>query len=39
MLFLDIEMPGMTALNSTKNLKRKAFIIFTTAKPDYAVGV
>jgi len=37
-LFLDIEMPGMTGIELTKNLKTKSpFIIFTTAKPDYAV--
>ena len=37
-LFLDIEMPGMTGIELTKNLKKKnPFIIFTTAKPDYAV--
>ena len=37
-LFLDIEMPGMTGIELTKNLKQKnPFIIFTTAKPDYAV--
>ena len=37
-LFLDIEMPGMTGIELTKNLKEKSpFIIFTTAKPDYAV--
>ena len=38
-LFLDIEMPGMTGIELTKNLKTKnPFIIFTTAKPDYAVN-
>src|SRR4029079_4575693 len=37
-LFLDIEMPGMTGIELTKNLKKKsAFIIFTTAKPHCAV--
>ena len=37
-LFLDIEMPGMTGIELTKNLKNQSpFIIFTTAKSDYAV--
>jgi DNA-binding LytR/AlgR family response regulator len=38
LIFLDIEMPGMTGLELTKNLGHKSpLIIFTTAKPDYAV--
>ena len=38
LLLLDIEMPGMTGIELTKNLKDKSpFIIFTTAKTDYAV--
>lgn len=38
LLLLDIEMPGMTGIELTKNLgKNKPFIIFTTAKTDYAV--
>ncbi|RYZ20351.1 MAG: response regulator transcription factor [Chitinophagaceae bacterium] len=38
LLFLDIEMPGMTGLELTKNLGHKSpLIIFTTAKKDYAV--
>lgn len=38
LLLLDIEMPGMTGLELTKNLgKDGPFIIFTTAKTDYAV--
>jgi DNA-binding LytR/AlgR family response regulator len=38
LLLLDIEMPGMTGLELTKNLGKKSpFIIFTTAKADYAV--
>lgn len=37
-LLLDIEMPGMTGLELTKNLGKKSpFIIFTTAKTNYAV--
>ncbi|MFI5185782.1 MAG: LytR/AlgR family response regulator transcription factor [Chitinophagales bacterium] len=38
LLLLDIEMPGMTGIELTKNLGKKSpFIIFTTAKTDYAV--
>jgi DNA-binding LytR/AlgR family response regulator len=38
LIFLDIEMPGMTGLELTKNLGRKSpLIVFTTAKTDYAV--
>lgn len=38
LLLLDIEMPGMTGLELTKNLgNKKPLIIFTTAKSDYAV--
>jgi len=38
LLLLDIEMPGMTGLELTKNLGEKSpLIIFTTAKTDYAV--
>lgn len=38
LLLLDIEMPGMTGLELTKKLGNKSpLIIFTTAKPDYAV--
>ena len=37
-LLLDIEMPGMTGIELTKNLgKRSPLIIFTTAKTNYAV--
>lgn len=37
-LLLDIEMPGMTGIELTKNLGKKSpFIIFTTAKTNYAV--
>ncbi len=38
LLLLDIEMPGMTGLELTKNLANKnPLIIFTTAKKEYAV--
>jgi len=38
LLLLDIEMPGMTGLELTKNLGHASpLIIFTTAKTDYAV--
>ena len=39
LLLLDIEMPGMTGLELTKNLGHASpLIIFTTAKTDYAVA-
>lgn len=38
LLFLDIEMPGMTGLELTRNLGHlKPVIIFTTSKKEYAV--
>jgi two-component system, LytTR family, response regulator len=38
LLLLDIEMPGMSGLQLTRNLGKKSpFIIFTTAKTNYAV--
>ena len=38
LLFLDIEMPGMTGIELTKKLgNKRPLIIFTTAKTDYAV--
>ena len=38
LLLLDIEMPGMTGLELTRNLGKKApIIIFTTVKKEYAV--
>lgn len=38
LIFLDIEMPGMTGLQFTRNLAgKKPVIIFITSKKDYAV--
>jgi DNA-binding LytR/AlgR family response regulator len=38
LLFLDIEMPGMTGLELTRNLgNQRPVIIFTTSKKEYAV--
>ncbi|MDB5200462.1 MAG: DNA-binding response regulator [Chitinophagaceae bacterium] len=38
LLFLDIEMPGMTGIELTRNLvDKKPIIIFTTSKTEYAV--
>jgi DNA-binding LytR/AlgR family response regulator len=38
LLLLDIEMPGMTGLELTRNLgKKRPVIIFTTVKKEYAV--
>ncbi len=38
LVFLDVEMPGLTGLELIKNLgSKKPLIIFTTAKNDYAV--
>lgn len=36
-ILLDIEMPGMTGLELTRNLEKGPVIIFTTSKRDYAV--
>jgi DNA-binding LytR/AlgR family response regulator len=36
LLFLDIEMPGMTGLELVKSLSRKPIIIFTTSQKKYA---
>lgn len=37
LLFLDVEMPGMTGLELTRNLDKDVIIILTTYKRDYAV--
>jgi DNA-binding LytR/AlgR family response regulator len=36
-MFLDIQMPGITGLNFLKSLKNPPKVIFTTAFPDHAV--
>jgi DNA-binding LytR/AlgR family response regulator len=36
-IFLDIEMPGITGINFLKSLKLPPKVIFTTAYPNYAV--
>ena len=37
LLFLDIQLPGLTGLNFYKSLIHKPKVIFTTAYPDHAV--
>ncbi|MEM9916769.1 MAG: LytTR family DNA-binding domain-containing protein [Bacteroidota bacterium] len=37
LIFLDVEMPGMTGLEFIRSLKTKPLIILTTAYPDYAL--
>jgi DNA-binding LytR/AlgR family response regulator len=37
LLFLDIQMPGLTGLSLARSLKRPPLIIFTTAYPRFAV--
>ncbi|HWY35171.1 MAG TPA: LytTR family DNA-binding domain-containing protein [Nitrosopumilaceae archaeon] len=37
LVFLDIEMPGMSGLELVSNLKERPIIIFITAKKEYAV--
>ncbi|MFT3824261.1 MAG: LytTR family DNA-binding domain-containing protein [Chitinophagaceae bacterium] len=36
LLFLDIEMPGMTGIELLRSLPRKPLVIFTTSNKDYA---
>lgn len=36
-ILLDIEMPGMTGLELTRNLEKGPVIVFTTSKRDYAI--
>ncbi|MCB0522046.1 MAG: response regulator transcription factor [Lewinellaceae bacterium] len=37
LLFLDIQMPGLTGVEFLRTLKTKPIVIFTTAYPDYAI--
>jgi len=37
LVFLDVEMPGMTGIELVKNLERRPIIILITSKKDYAV--
>lgn len=37
LVFLDVEMPGMTGIELIKNLERRPIIILISAKKDYAV--
>ncbi|MFL5753846.1 MAG: LytR/AlgR family response regulator transcription factor [Bacteroidia bacterium] len=37
LVFLDVEMPGMTGIELVKNLEKRPIVILITAKKDYAV--
>src|ERR1041385_1582416 len=37
LVFLDVEMPGMTGIELIKNLEKRPIIILITSKKDYAV--
>ena len=37
LVFLDVEMPGMTGIELIKNLEKRPIIILVTSKKDYAV--
>ncbi len=37
LLFLDIQMPGLTGVEFLRTLKNRPVVVFTTAYPDYAI--
>src|SRR5687768_13105305 len=37
LVFLDVEMPGMSGVELVKNLEKRPIIILITAKKDYAI--
>ena len=37
LIFLDIQLPGMTGLNFLRTLQKPPLVILTTAHPDYAL--
>src|SRR5687767_923075 len=37
LVFLDVEMPGMTGIELIKNLEKRPIVILITSKKDYAV--
>ena len=37
LMFLDIQMPGVTGLNFVRSLKNKPLFMFTTAYSEYAI--
>src|ERR1043166_6227592 len=37
LVFLDVEMPGMSGIELVKNLEKRPIVILITAKKDYAV--
>ena len=37
LIFLDIQLPGMTGLNFLRSLPNPPLVVFTTAYPEYAI--